>query len=198
MEGNTGMTDWTSLSYVVVDVEGNGQQPPDLVELAAVPIVGGIIGEPVTWLVKPDQPITHFARKIHGIANDDVRDAPVFGYVEADVRKALDASALIAHNAHVDVGVLQRKLGDWECPEVFDTLKLARRLLPGRDSYKLGALVEEFTLAEDFAADLKPHRATYDVLVTAKLFVQIAGQLTLEELRGHPTGGGRDEEPGLF
>ena len=106
------MTDWTSLSYVVVDVEGNGQQPPDLVELAAVPIVGGIIGEPVSWLVKPDQPITYFARKIHGITNEQVADAPVFGYVEADVLKALDASALIAHNAHVDVGVLQRKLGD--------------------------------------------------------------------------------------
>jgi len=45
------VTDWTSLNYVVVDVEGNGQQPPDLVELAAVPIVGGVIGEPVSWLV---------------------------------------------------------------------------------------------------------------------------------------------------
>ncbi len=27
------MTDWTNLNYAVVDVEGNGQQPPDLVEL---------------------------------------------------------------------------------------------------------------------------------------------------------------------
>jgi DNA polymerase III epsilon subunit-like protein len=192
------VTDWTSLSYVVVDVEGNGQQPPDLVELAAVPIVDGVIGEPRTWLVKPDQPITGFAKKIHGISNDDVLAAPLFAYVEADVLKALDASALIAHNAHVDVGVLQRKLGDWECPEVFDTLKLARRLLPDRESYKLGALVDEFKLAEGLATDLKPHRATYDVLVTARLFVQIAGRLTLEELRDRPTGGGRDDEPGLF
>ena len=31
------MTDWTKLRYVVVDVEGNGHQPPDLVELAGVP-----------------------------------------------------------------------------------------------------------------------------------------------------------------
>ena len=28
------MTDWTSLNYVAVDAEGNGQQPPELVELA--------------------------------------------------------------------------------------------------------------------------------------------------------------------
>lgn len=198
MEGHTGMTDWTSLNYVVVDVEGNGQQPPDLVELAAVPIVAGVIGEPKAWLVKPDQPITGFARKIHGITNEQVTDAPVFGYIEADVLKALDASALIAHNAHVDVGVLQRKLGDWECPEVFDTLKLARRLLPGRDSYKLGSLVGAFDLASGLDENLRPHRATYDVLVTARLFVHIAGQRTLEELRDHPSGGGRDDAPGLF
>lgn len=191
------MTEWQSLDYVVVDVEGNGQQPPNLVELAAVPIVGGIIGEPTSWLVKPNQPITHFAKKIHGISNEDVADAPVFAYAEADVRKALDASALIGHAAHVDVGVLQRELGDWECPEVFDTLKLARRLLPDHDSYKLGALVDAFDLADDLDDHLKPHRATYDALVTARLFVHLAGRLSLEELR-NPSGGGQDEPSALF
>jgi hypothetical protein len=44
------MTDWASVRYAVVDVEGNGQQPPDLVELAVVPIVNGIIGRPTCWL----------------------------------------------------------------------------------------------------------------------------------------------------
>lgn len=192
------MTDWKSLSYVVVDVEGNGQLPPDLVELAAVPIMGGTIGEPLSWLVKPDQSITHFARKIHGITNEQVEDAPVFAAVEADVLKALDSAALIAHNAHIDVGVLQRKLGDWECPEVFDTLKLARRLLPGRGSYKLGSLVEEFELASGLDDTLQPHRATYDVLVTARLFVLLATARTLEELRDQPSGGAGDDEPVLF
>lgn len=198
MEGSLGMTDWTSLNYVVVDVEGNGHQPPDLVELAAVPIVDGAVGEPKSWLVKPDQPITYFARKIHGISNEQVADAPVFAYIEADVLKALDASALIAHNAHVDVGVLQRKLGDWECPEVFDTLKLARRLLPGRKTYKLGSLVEEFELDHGLAGEDQPHRATYDAIVTARLFVHLAGRRSLEELRDQPTGGGPDDEPALF
>ncbi|MEC3981607.1 3'-5' exonuclease [Amycolatopsis sp. H20-H5] len=192
------MTHWTSLNYVVVDVEGNGQQPPDLVELAAVPIVGGTMGEPKGWLVKPDLPITHFARRIHGITNQQVADAPVFAYLEADLLKALDAPALIAHNAHVDVGVLQRKLGDWECPEVFDTLKLARRLLPGRKSFKLGSLVEEFELAHGLEGEDQPHRAKYDAIVTARLFVHLAGGRSLEELRDQQTGGGRDDEQALF
>jgi len=197
------MTDWTALNYVVVDVEGNGQQPPDLVELAAVPIVAGVIGEPVSWLVKPALPIRNFATRIHGLTDKAVADAPAFEKIAADVLKALDADALIAHNAHVDIGVLQRHLGDWECPEVFDTLKLARRLLLGRESYKLGTLVEAFKLDEGLDESLTPHRATYDALVTARLILRLANirddrPLTLEELRGDPPGGGDDEPATLF
>jgi DNA polymerase III epsilon subunit-like protein len=99
--------------------------------------------------------------------------------------------------------VLQRKLPGWKTPEVFDTLKLARQLLPGNDGYKLGALVEAFQLAEGLPADLTPHRAGYDVLVTARLFVRLATlpdtrSLSLEELRGDAPGGGQDEPPSLF
>ncbi|MGH3610554.1 MAG: exonuclease domain-containing protein, partial [Pseudonocardiaceae bacterium] len=120
----------------------------------------------------------------------------------SDVLDALAADVLIAHNAHVDLSVLRRKLDGWECPEIFDTLTLARRLLPGVGSYKLGALVEAFTLAEDLPAGLVPHRATYDALVTARLFVHLAtlldaGPLTLEQLRNRPQGGD-DDAPALF
>jgi exodeoxyribonuclease X len=197
------MTDWTSLSYVVVDVEGNGAQPLDLVELATVPIIGGVIGEPASWLVKPDTPITPFARKVHGITNDTVADAAVFDAIKSEVLHALTADGLIAHNAHVDVGVLQRKLGDWEHPGIFDTLKLARRLFPDAGSYKLSALVKAFTLAKELPDGLAPHRATYDALVTARLFVRLATlpdtrPLTLEQLRNPPPAGGGDDTPALF
>ncbi len=188
------MADWTSLRYVVVDVEGNGRQPPDLVELATVPIADGVIGEPVSWLVRPDTPITPLGRKIHGIRNEHVTDAPVFAKIKGEVLRALDRAAIVAHNAHVDVDVLQRKLGDWECPEVFDTLKLARRLLPGQASYRLGSLTKEFNLADGLPGAHTPHRATYDVLVTARLFVRLVtlrstGPLSVEELRGQAMSG---------
>jgi exodeoxyribonuclease X len=98
----------------------------------------------------------------------------------------------VAHNAHVDFGVLRRHLGEWECPEVFDTLKLARRLLPGQAAYKLGALVAALGLADGLPAGLAPHRATYDALVTARLFVRIAASggrpLSLDDLRGQGPG----------
>lgn len=194
------MADWTNLRYVVVDVEGNGQQPPDLVELAAVDIVGGAIGQPVNWLVRPDKPIKHFASRIHGIKNKNVADAPVFADIKAEVVSTLDADAVVAHNAHVDLDVLGRKLGkEWSPPEVFDTLKLARRLLPGQGSYKLGALVDAFNLAGGIDEELTPHRATYDVLVTARIFVLLASKAgSLEQLRGDLPEGGEDETPALF
>ncbi len=196
------MTDWMSLRYVVVDVEGNGQQPPDLVELAAVPIIDGIIGEPMSWLVRPDEPIMPFARKIHGITNKAVAGAPVFADIKDEVLHALDGAVLVAHNAHVDMSVLQRKLGGWECPEVFDTLKLARRLVPDQKSHRLGSLVGAFKLAEELPDGLEPHRATYDALVTARLFVRLVTRpdtrpLSLEELRDQPSGGDGDT-PSLF
>ena len=197
------MTDWTSLTYVVVDVEGNGQQPPDLVELAAVRIEGGVIGEPVSWLVRPERPITPIARRIHGITNQQVDSAPVFADIQEEVLRVLEGAALVGHNVHVDLSVLERKLDGWLPPEVFDTLKLARRLLPDATGYRLGVLVDAFKLAEGLSEELTPHRATYDVLVTARLFVRLATlpdtrPLSLEELRGTPPGGGGDGPATLF
>lgn len=193
------VTDWTNLRFVVVDVEGNGQQPPDLVELAAVPVVGGVIGDPLSWLVKPETPITHFATRIHGLRNRDVADRPSFEDISSAVVAALDADALVAHNAHVDLGVLSRKLAGWKPPEVFDTLRLARRLVPGLGSYRLGNLAEAYGLAEGLSDDLSPHRATYDALVAARLFVRLATKArSLEDLRGVVPGGGEDEAPALL
>jgi exodeoxyribonuclease X len=181
------MTDWTTLTYVVVDVEGNGQPPPELVELAVVPILGGVVGEAASWLVRPPHPIKHLATTFHGIRTSDVAGCPPMAEIAAEVLATLDAPALVAHNAHVDVDVLTRELPEWKAPEVFDTLKLARRLVLDLPGYKLGDLVARFKLAEGLPTDLKPHRATYDALVTARLFVHLAETAgSLEELRGQP------------
>jgi exodeoxyribonuclease X len=196
------MTDWTTLEYVVVDVEGNGQQPPDLVELAAVRITGGTIGELNSWLVKPTTPITQFAERIHGISNERVADLDSFEDIKDAVSWSLDADVLVAHNAHVDVNVLKRKLTGWEPREVFDTLKLARRLRPHQMSYKLGSLVMAYNLAEGMPQHLQPHRALYDAICAARLFIDLATNngeaLPLEALQDQPGRGGEHEAQALF
>ena len=198
MEGQPqAMTDWTSLRYAVADVEGNGQQPPDLVEVAVLPITGGAFGEPVSWLARPPRPITRLAASIHRITDKDVAGAPAFAEIAPEVHQMLAGRVLVAHNAPVDLSVLRRELGEWEPPEVVDTLKLARRLLPGQPSYKLGALVAALSLDQGLPPRLAPHRAGYDVLVTARLFTRLATRhdgtpVSLDELRGQA----RNQDPG--
>lgn len=60
----------------IVDVEGNGATPPNLVEVAAIPVENG---EPQpaaarTWLVRPPAPIPPRITRIHGITNEMVAD----------------------------------------------------------------------------------------------------------------------------
>jgi DNA polymerase III epsilon subunit-like protein len=164
---------WTDFDYAVVDVEGNGQQPPDLVEISIVAIKNGTIGRATSWLVRPSRPITAMARRFHRITDDQVADAPTVAEIDGELRVALDDMVFVAHNASVDLGVVSRELPGFRPTHVLDTLKLARRLLPGRDSYKLGALVDAFGLADDLPSELVPHRATYDAIVCARLFVHL-------------------------
>jgi exodeoxyribonuclease X len=180
---------WTEARLVVADVEGNGRRPPRLVEAAVVPVVAGSIGEPVAWLVRPPEPITWQASQIHRITNTDVAELPGVDAVAADIRAHLDGAVVIAHNAHIDLDVLTRELPGWQPAGVIDTLKLARVRLPGRPSYRLGALVDAFDLGRDLPVGLRPHRAAYDALVTARLFVHLAtgsdrGPVALGELTG--------------
>lgn len=165
---------WNEARLVVADVEGDGQRPPGLVELAVVPIIGGVIGEPMSWLVRPAGSIMWQATRVHGITNADVAGLPNVGAVAADIRAHLDGAVLVAHNAPVDLGVLARELPGWQPEAVIDTLRLARQILPGQASYKLGALVDMFDLARNLPDDLSPHRATYDAMVTARLFLHLA------------------------
>jgi exodeoxyribonuclease X len=167
-------TPWTVLDYAVVDVEGNGQQPPDLVEISIVAIENGTIGPAKSWLVRPPRPITAMARRFHRITDNNVADAPTVAEIEPDLRAALDGMVFVAHNASVDLSVVSRELHGFQPTHVLDTLKLTRRLLPDLDSYKLVALVDAFDLAAGLPRELLPHRATYDAIVCARLLAHIA------------------------
>ncbi|MEH1128366.1 3'-5' exonuclease [Micromonospora sp. CPCC 206061] len=159
---------------MAVDVEDNGQQPPRLVELAVVPIDAGVIGDPVSWLVRPPSPITWQATKVHGITDQDVVELPGIAAVEADIREYLDGAVLVAHNARIDIDVLARELPSWQPAAVIDTLRLARARLPRQASYRLGVLVRTLRLDEDLPLGLRPRRAAYDALVAARLLVHLA------------------------
>ncbi|MFI8528298.1 exonuclease domain-containing protein [Promicromonospora sukumoe] len=164
---------WATADYVVVDVEGNGAQPPQLVELALVPVRQGSIGPARTWLVRPPEPITWQARRVHRISNGDVAHAPAIAEVAEEVLETLGDSVLVGHAVHVDVDVLRRSLPGWAVPDTIDTLRLARQAFD-LTSYTLDSLVRHRGLDDGLPQDMRPHRAGYDATLTARLFVDLA------------------------
>ncbi|MER7009916.1 3'-5' exonuclease [Saccharopolyspora sp. NPDC000359] len=169
---------WDGRPFAVIDVEGNGQRPPDLVELGVVPVEAGTVGETVSWLVRPIEPITGFARRIHGISNDDVADKPAFDEIGDVVGKALGDAVPVGHNVRIDLDVMGRKMPQWSPAVAIDTLRMARKAWPDQKTHKLTALVEHFGLDKEMPSGLRPHRVDFDVLVTAKLFLKL-----IEDLR---------------
>lgn len=177
------MAPWREAKLLAVDVEGDGNRPPGLVELAIVPISEGVIEQGRTWMFRPATPITWQATRVHGITNDDVRDLPRFAVRADEVRAALGSeTVVVAHNAHVDLDVITRELPDWEPAGVIDTLKLSRKLHKDRSSHKLSVLADLYGLAGIAPEGLGPHRAGYDALMTARLLLRLIGDAGLETL----------------
>ena len=63
---------------LVVDVEGNGATPPDLVEVAILPLRAGTPDTSTAgaWLIRPPTAVTPFATRIHKLTNDELATCP--------------------------------------------------------------------------------------------------------------------------
>jgi exodeoxyribonuclease X len=86
---------WTAFDYAVVDFDGNGQKPPDLVEIAVVPIKT-VASAARNWLVRSPRPITSMARRIHKITDHQLVDASTV----AEIELARTREILIAQQVH--------------------------------------------------------------------------------------------------
>ena len=168
-----GRVSWRESKFVVVDIEGNGHRPPSVVELAIVDVVDGQIhGQPRSWLVRPPEPVTWQAKKVHGISNDDLKSAPSFDDVSSQIQGGLSDHVLVAHNAIVEQTVLRAHLPSWRPSGVVDTLRLARVERPELESHSLTKLVDSLALHEQLKdVGQGPHRAEYDAMAAAHLFL---------------------------
>ncbi|NUT53513.1 MAG: 3'-5' exonuclease [Saccharothrix sp.] len=156
---------------VVVDIEGNGGRPPQIVEIAVLPVDGPVTGHDLrSWLVRPTVPITPFARRLHGIGNDEVERKPRWHGVSHEVQPVLTGRTLIAHNAGTEYRVLRAHLPDWQPPLVLDTLTLAKHVWPDLPGYSLDTLVAHADLDTTGIGDGRPHRAGYDTWCAWLLF----------------------------
>jgi DNA polymerase III epsilon subunit family exonuclease len=158
------------LPIAVVDLETTGLHPDRdaICEIGAVQIKGGRIISRYATLVNPQRDIPEHVIDIHHLTPEMLKDAPLIDDVIPLLLHFLRDSAIAGHNAAFDLGFLAphvRKLGvDLNQRPVLDTAFLARKLLPGYQSYALSKLADAIPLPP-----AEFHRALDDAITTAHL-----------------------------
>lgn len=124
--------------------------------------------EKFSTLINPECYISPFFTSLTGITNEMVADAPKFHEVAKKILELTEDKIFIAHNVGFDYGFIKEEfasLGFKYKRDTLCTVRLSRKLLPGRDSYSLGKLCDSLGI-ENTAR----HRAEGDAVATAKLF----------------------------
>lgn len=164
----------SSLSWVVVDVETTGGQPPSdrITEIAAVLVRDGEVKEVYETLVNPERPIPPFVSRLTNITWDMVKGAPTFSSIAPRVVEALQGNVFVAHNAQFDWKFVShevnrasgtRLVGSRLC-----TVRLARRLLPHLPRRSLDHV------ANYYGVEITGrHRAAGDAIATARCLIRM-------------------------
>lgn len=169
--------------FWVMDVEGNGASPPEIVEIALVGLAQlELQSKRMEWLVRPQVPISPAVTRIHGITDSDVADAPDINDIADDVMTWTDGARIIGHNVRVELDAISSAIPDWRPAMAIDTLKLAKLVCPGLQSYGLERLGQHFELTEQASriSGKKHHSALYDSVLTALLFIELVTSLPEE------------------
>lgn len=157
---------------VGIDVETTGVDPrtDSIIEIGAVRLVRGEVGDTFSSLVDPGRDIPPDVVYLTGITDEDVRGAPGIDEVLPRLVEFIGDDPIVAHQASFDLTFLNTAAANR--PELlvgrggsFDTLALSRALIPRLPSHRLAALVRFFDIPHERA-----HRAPDDALAVAVLY----------------------------
>jgi DNA polymerase-3 subunit epsilon len=159
--------------YSIIDVETTGinAKTDRITEVAIVLFDGKEIVEQYSSLVNPECKISYRITQITGINNKMVASAPKFYEIAKKIVELTENCVFVAHNAAFDYRFIRAEfesLGYSFERKTLDTIKLARKFIPGLRSYSLGNLCDEIGIKIT-----NRHRALGDALATTELFKRI-------------------------
>lgn len=179
------------LAFVDIETTGGPAQRESITEIGIVQVDEDGVREWST-LVRPDSRIPDTIRRLTGIDDAMVADAPRFAEIADAVFDRLDGRLFVAHNARFDHGHLRaafRRAGLDIRPQVLCTVKLSRRLFPDHRRHGLDHLIERHGLAVT-----ERHRALGDAHLLWQFWQKIHDRFppghiaaVVRELIGHPS-----------
>ena len=156
--------------YSVIDIEttGNGYKGQKITEISIFTFDGKHIVDEFTSLVNPEQNIPAFITNLTGIDNTMVRNAPKFYEIAKKIAELTQDTIFVAHNVNFDYNIIQaefKSLGFDFKRKKLCTVRLSRKIIPGLNSYSLGAICS----SEKIPINGR-HRAKGDAEATTELF----------------------------
>lgn len=149
--------------YVALDLETTGLVPAydDIIEIALVRVKDGNPIETYQTLVNPGYEIDDFIVDLTGITNEMLASAPTLMEVLTEAASFIGDAIIVGHNVHFDVNFLYDALAQYlNSPlvnDVYDTLRLSRRLFPDAADHRLDTMLTIFGISSD-----QHHRALAD------------------------------------
>lgn len=185
------------MRQVVLDTETTGLDPTKqghrIIEVAAIELINRRpTGRFFHEYLQPDREIDAGAQAVHGITATFLADKPRFADIAQAFVEFVSGAELIIHNAPFDLSFLDAEFGRIGfgntrsvCPEVTDTLRLAKTLHPGKRN-NLNALCERHAIDN---SGRKLHGAMLDAELLAEVYLAMTrGQDSLiEEENSQPT-----------
>ena len=156
--------------YTIIDIEGNGAgyRQENIIDIAIFKFDGREIVDQFMSLVNPEADITPFVQKLTNITPKMVKTAPKFHEIAKRVVEITAGTTLVGHNIEFDYRMLRqsfKRLGYDFKINTLDTIPLAKKLIPGLESYSLGKLVRSVGIPI-----IDQHRAAGDARATVELF----------------------------
>ncbi|RZL56088.1 MAG: DNA polymerase III subunit epsilon [Pedobacter sp.] len=156
--------------YAIVDIETTGGHASanGITEVAINIHDGNQIVERYTTLINPKRDIPVYITALTGIDDEMLKDAPIFEDVALQIYQLLHNKIFVAHNVNFDYSFLKHHLAnagyDLQCRKLC-TVRLSRKVFPGKVSYSLGKLCNALQIPIN-----NRHRASGDADATSILF----------------------------
>ncbi len=131
--------------YIAVDVETTGLNPvrDKLLEIGAVKVCQGKPIETYNVLINTELPVPARIQELTGITDEMRKTGEKAGKAIQEFIRFRGDLPVVGHNVIFDFGFLKQTAVNEGCSfeaEALDTLKIARRVLPGLPSKSLGAM----------------------------------------------------------
>ncbi|MBC7417610.1 MAG: GIY-YIG nuclease family protein [Pedobacter sp.] len=156
--------------YAIVDIETTGghASASGITEVAINIHDDREVVERFSTLINPERNIPIYITALTGIDQTMLVDAPKFIDVAAKIYRLLSDKIFVAHNVNFDYSFLKHHLAatgfDLQCKKLC-TVRLSRKVFPGKPSYSLGKLCNSLNIPLS-----NRHRAAGDADATSILF----------------------------